>query len=175
MAPLPFNNTDILFVDYATQGFPHQVQCRYASPNTYVDAMDSVAEWLTALAPEIGQTDILGARYQLEGTNVSVDVTWTGSASYGSGSGSTYQSAMFFDYIGRSPGGRRVRAAMFGAATLQFGENYRASVGENANLDAALDVLLAAEGTWLAIDGTQPIWKQYTNMGVNAYWRNKIR
>jgi hypothetical protein len=28
---------------------------------------------------------------------------------------------------------------------------------------------------FLDIDFTVPVWKNYANVGVNAYWRNKIR
>lgn len=175
MAPLPFNNTSVLFVDYATQGFPHQVQCRFDSPSTVDDAMASVDEWFAAIANAIGETTITSARWLENGGSVTTDVVWIGSPAYGDGTGDPFESAQYYDWIGRSPGGRRVRVAVFGAQNLQNGGDYRSQLGEDVALDAGLAVLQAAEGTFLAIDGTQPIWKNYTNMGVNAYWRNKIR
>lgn len=175
MAPLPSNNTSVLFVDYTVQAHQHTVQCRYAEPATFVEAMDAVDAWFTALSTAIGETTIDGARYRLEGTNVAIDVTWTGASGYGTGTGGEDFSAQYAGFIGRSAGGRRVRVYAFGLSFIQFGNNYRASAGENAILDDARDTIAAASDVWLAIDGQPAIWKTYINNGENAYWRNQIR
>lgn len=175
MAPLPFNNTNVLFVDYNTQGEDHTLLCRFDADDTGADAMTAVDGFLDAISGAIGLTSILGARVQLLGTDVSFDVTWTGATAYGDGIGDHYQSAQFYDWVGRSPGGRRARVAVFGAQNLQNGDDYRSNLGEDAALDAGITFLQSQGSAFLAIDGQVPIWKNYVNMGVNAYWRNKIR
>jgi len=175
MAPLPFNNTNILFVDYNTQGEDHTLQCRFNGDDTGDIAMVDVDSFLSAISNAIGLTTILGARVQLASTNVSFDVVWSGASAYGDGVGDRYQSAMYYDWVGRSPAGRRVRVAVFGAANLQNGDDYRSNSGEDVALDAGTAVLVGLDSSFLAIDGELPVWKTYVNMGVNAYWRNKIR
>lgn len=175
MAPLPFNNTNVLFVDYTTGVNDHTLLCRFDGDDTGASAMTAVDAFLTALSPLLGDTTIIGARVQLLGTNVSSDVTWSGATGYGDGGGTPSQDAIYVDFVGRSPAGRRVRAAMFGFEQVAVGANYRASRGETAEVDDALDLLMSFGDSFLAIDGTVPVWKQYANVGVNAYWRNKNR
>jgi hypothetical protein len=137
--------------------------------------MVAADEWLDALGTSIYTITILAARVQLAGTNVTFTTPWIESPTYGSGTCPPEQSAQFYDFVGRTTGGRRVRVSIFGAATLSFGNNYRATAGENTAIDAAVAFLAGVEGTFLAIDGLQPTWLAYANSGVNAYWRNKIR
>lgn len=175
MAPLPANNTAVLFVDYTVQLHQHTLQCRYDIPNTPEDAMTSVAELLAALSSFMSTTTIDGARFRNKDSDVSTDIAWTGATGYGEGTGSEFVTAYYVDFVGRSAGGRRVRVAVFGVENFIAGGNYRASLGESGPVDAGQAVLAAAEGTFLAIDGQQPIWKTYGNLGINAYWRNQIR
>ena len=175
MAPLPSNTTGILFVDYQVGGQQHTFQVRFQAPSTYADAMVEAGDWLTALGTSIYEITILGARVQAVGTNVTFPTPWLELSTYGSGTCPPAASAQFYDFVGRSPDGRRVRLSIFGAATLTFGNNYRASTGENTAIDAAVTELNSAEGTMLTISGEQPTWQLYANSGINAYWRNKIR
>jgi hypothetical protein len=137
--------------------------------------MSTVSGFLTALGSQIQLLTILGARYRLVGTNVTIATVWTGLSTYGSGAGTAIQGAWFFDFVGRSLAGRRVRVSVFGAGQLNEGVDYRAQPGEIATLDAAISVLASASNRFVAIDGASPVWKAYTNTGANAYWRNKIR
>src|SRR5215218_4333880 len=129
------------------------MQCRYDAPNTPVDAMESVNDVFTAIDAFIRLTTIDGARFRDQGSDVTQDITWTGAATYGSGGGVRFETAQYFNWIGRSPGGRRVRVAVFGAIIAQIGGDYRASALEIGAVDDVRDVLVAAEGTFLAIDG----------------------
>lgn len=175
MAPLPFNNTNVLFVDYSTTINDHTLLCRFDADDTGADAMATVDAFLTALSPQLGDILINGARVQLLGTNVSFDVTWTGAVGYGDGTQTPASDAIFVDFVGRSSDGRRVRAAVFGTKTLTGGDNYRAVPGEVAAFDDARDILEGTGAAFLTISGLVPIWKQYANTGVNAYWRNHNR
>lgn len=175
MAPLPFNNTNVLFVDYSVSGFTHTLQCRFDGDDTGADAMTTVTAFWEALSPQMYDMTVEGARVQLLGTDVSFDVVWSGATGYGDGGGEPFQSALFVDFIGRSPGGRRVRASTFGFKGYVPGDNYRAVPGENAQVDDVVELLQSSGAAFLAIDGTVPVWKNYANTGINAYWRNKIR
>lgn len=175
MAPLPPDNTPRYFLDYDTCGHGHTLMCRVNSTAVAADVAATISAFLTDLAPNLYLLTVTGFRFADAGTNVSLPVTWTGDATYGDDVGPEYASGQYYDFVGRSPGGRRVRVAVFGAISLQVGDNYRISVAESTDMQDALAELVSDVDHFLAIDFGTPIWNQYANSGVNAYWRNKIR
>lgn len=175
MAPLPFNSTSVLFVDYTVCGYQHTIQMRFDGDENVADAMVELDAFLDALGNSIYATVINGARFQAEGQDVTQDVTWTGNPAYGVGAGIPADTAYFYDFIGRSQSGRRVRVSIFGAKHQGQEGLFRLPETADAAFSGALGVLRSAEGTFLAIDGQQPVWKRYVNLGPNAYWRNKVR
>lgn len=177
MAPLPGNNTAVLYVDYSTCGHDHTLQCRYDDTASAGDAMALVDAFLTALDPGLTQTDIIGARVRDQGGSVTYPVTWTGAAQYGGTAGPAYKSAAYLDFVGRSIDGRRARIAVFGPGDFfdATNEDYRFTTADSAVIAAAVAVLEGGIGTPCSISGEAVNWHQYANTGVNAYWRNHIR
>lgn len=175
MAPLPSNSTGVLFVDYSTGGENHTVQLRYQDGSSVVDAMIALDEFLTALDTLISVITITGARHRLISADVTLPITWTGAATYGSGTAPHAKSAFYIDFVGRSPEGRRVRVSVFGSAeAIDLVESdYR--LPASGDVLAAIEALRSNGSTICAIDGLEPIWYDYANIGINAYWRNKIR
>jgi len=176
MAPLPSNNTGVLFIDYETCGINHTLQARFDGVQSFNDSMALLDGFLTALDPAMYQINILGARVRDQGGNVTYPVTWTGAASYGNAPGPKQAGAWYFDFIGRSIGGRRCRIEVFGAPVVadETGEDYRLPAA-TSYIGAALAALESDGGAVCAIDGDAVNWHQYANTGVNAYWRNRIR
>jgi len=177
MAPLPVENTDRLFVDYTVCGEQHTALIRFGGTASVGDAMAMYDAFLLALDDFIFLTTIDGARQALNGSTVTFPITWSGAATYGSGAGSHFQTANYADFIGRSIGGRRVRIAQFGAIVHAdtVDSDYRYNAADEPRVAAALAVLEADSGSPVAIDGDPAVWQQYANIGVNAYWRNRIR
>lgn len=177
MAPLPSNTTGVVFLDYNTCDEPHTVQCRYGASSDANGAMTVLDAFLTALSPVLNLVTIVGARERVAGGNVSLPLTWLGSATYGSGAGPHNESAYYYDFVGRSADGRRVRMAMFGAGGDHdgIGEDFRFSVADSSDIAAAFAVLAAAGADCVSISGLPVSWHPYANGGVNAYWRNRIR
>lgn len=177
MAPLPFNNTGILFLDYSAASENHTVMCRFGESSSPGEAMTVLHNLLTALDASLTLVTIIGARVRDKGGSVSYDVTWTGDASYGGTLGSHEKAAFYGDFVGRSLGGVRCRMAIFG-----FGEafdttahDYRFTAVESEIVADAIAALEANSACPVAADGDVVNWKQYLNVGVNAYWRNRIR
>lgn len=177
MAPLPSNSTGVLFVDYTTCQEPHTVQVRFGTGGTPGSAMTFLDAFLTEVDPLLFLCTITGARVRDLGGSVTYPVTWTGNASYGTGAGEHFNSAWYVDFVGRSIGGRRVRIAMFGAVVVTdaVNDDYRLLETENTNVADTLAVLDATVNEAVAIDGDSASWHRYCNIGVNAYWRNRIR
>lgn len=175
MAPLPVSNTPRLEVDYDACQHVHTVQVRWSAPNTVVDAAEALDELWSAYGGNLYRTTVVGARTIAAGSNISVPYTWPGSAEYGDTIGPAKNTAAFYDVVGRSADGRRVRIAFFGAKLISSDTDYRWGVGEISEFDTVLSLLPTFEGAPVTISGEQPFWNPYINGGINAYWRNKIR
>lgn len=173
MAPLPPNNTPCFEVFYTTVGHQHSslIRTGVISPATLGPLIDAV--W-TSLSPIIKATTIDYVTFRPSGSNVSNPVvTGVEGNTYGSGAGTDIYVPAYYDFIGRSTGGRRCRFTVFGASL--DGANFRFSAGENVNIDLAQTVIAGATQAWFAIDNTKPIWYTYVNAGVNSYWQRKVR
>lgn len=176
MPPLPENSTACVFIDYEVAGYPHTAQVRFDAPNTPSDVLVEFASIVTALGPNLYESHLLGTRYRVAGGTVSVPFPSTGlPAVWGVGLAVGDETARYYDWIGRSTGGKRVRFSLFGATILTNDNKYRITSTIGPPWSEVQDILDAAEGTFLAIDGLQPVWYPYVNLGVNAYWRNKVR
>lgn len=173
MAPLSPDNTARYKVFYVTNATQHtqEVRTNVVSPSAMGTLLDA---YYTALGSKIYGTTIQEVQFAGTGSNIFNPVT-TGIEGnvYSSGTGIPGETPYYFDFIGRSSGGRRMRFAQFGAKAL--GSDYRYIAGEDANLDAALAVIAGAASAWVAIDGIKPTMKSYINAGVNSYWQRKVR
>lgn len=175
MAPLPPNNTMRYFLDYTVCSRSHTLEMRVADGTNAAAASTAFDDLFTALDDAIFATTIDLMRVSDNGSDFSFPVTYSGSASFGSGTGTPADSGGYSSWIGRSIDGRRAHVTVFGSKITATGGNWRAAPGENTDLDNALGVLVAATDLWLSISGLEVVWNNYTNNGYNAYWRNHTR
>lgn len=175
MAPISPDNTYRWWVDYTSCGEQHTLMCRSGSTVVASDAGATIAAFFAAHDSAIYETTIDGFRSAPSGTNFSVPEVWPGASSYGTGTGPKYAAAWYYDYVGRGNTGHRVRVALFGAILVQVGNDYRITPAEQGFVGDALAALTSDGDIFLDVDYEVPIWKQYANCGVNAYWRNKLR
>jgi hypothetical protein len=175
MPPISPDNTQRFFLDYTTCGYDHTMLCRAGSTVTPADAGATMAAFLAELDSQVRLVTITGFRSAAPGTNITVPQTWPGAATYGDGAGSAFESAQYIDFIGRGATGHRVRVALFGAINVQVGGDYRMSSAESTVVADAIAALTSDADIFLDVDYEIPVWHAYANLGVNAYWRNKIR
>jgi hypothetical protein len=175
MAPINPNNTQRFYVDYTVAGYQHTLQMRAGSTVEASDASATLAALFAAFDSAIYVATIDGFRSAAPGTNITVPEVWLGDAAYGVGAGVPANSAQYYDMVGRGATGHRVRVAIFGAILVTDGGDYRMSSSEDALVANALAVLTSDGDMFLDVDYEVPTWKPYINLGVNAYWRNKIR
>jgi hypothetical protein len=172
MAPILPNNTARFRVSYVVGGENHTFEVRSgASPSAVGTLVD---HFLSSLGAAIGAMTINGVEFAAEGSDIFNAVT-TGIEGnpYGTGAVTNAVRANAYNFIGRSPGGRRVRLMVFGAVDL--GSDFRFVAGENAAIDSGIEALNDAGGNILCIDGLTPIWKTYANCIVNAHWQKQLR
>jgi hypothetical protein len=175
VAPLPPDNTARLKIFYNTCGHEHTCQIRLAEGVTVDDAAADFNALVTAMGGAVYGSTYVAAQLAISGSNVFNDVVADWPVGWGGTAGPEVATADYFDFIGRSPDGRRVRFALFGATAATAADRYRVFAADSSPVNGAVAVLNAAEGTFVSINAFQPVWKPYANLGPNAYWRNKIR
>lgn len=175
MAPLPPDSTARVRIKYHVCGRDHVAQIRYKAPNTVADVLSEFNDLITIVGAQFFATVMVGVTAAAEGSNIFNPVEDEALSGWGSGAGTPAQTANMFDFVGRSVDGRRVRFDLFGSQAEKSGDTYRESGTASSVVNDAVSLLNDAEGTFLSINGFQPIWANYVNLGPNAYWRNKIR
>lgn len=173
MAPLSPSNTPRFRFHYTQDAHQHAFQVRsHESPSTVGAMMNG---FLLALGVVIYSQVLDYVDFAPSGSDIFNPVT-TGYEGHAYGSGaplSPASDAWAFTFLGRSSGGRRTRIAIFGASYL--GLNYRVSAGENAQIDAAIAVLVAQGAQHRCIDDLAPVWKSYADVQVNDHWVKRVR
>lgn len=172
MAPLAPSNTPRFRFHYTVIGHQHSVQVRSsASPSAIGVIMNNYFGSFGATCAPIAVDFVDWAP---TGSDIfNPVVTGIEGEIYGTATATGDQAAWTFTFLGRTPGGRRVRMTQFGA--LAFTVNYRLGPGESAQIDNVIDTLQGAGGSLLGIDGLTPLWKDYADSGVNDHWIKVLR
>lgn len=175
MAPLPASNTKRYFLDYSVAGEEHTLVMRVGDATTDSLAAAAYEAFLNAFGTSILTLTVSGMRVAANGSNITLPAVYGETTTFGTGTGTTADTANYYGFVGRSTAGRRARISLFGAAINRLNGDYRAEAGASTNLDAVVDWLQSNPSYFRAIDGLGVNWKDYTNLGINAYWRNEIR
>jgi hypothetical protein len=172
MAPLPPNSTARYKFHYTTVGRSHTAELRSTvSPAVAGLLFDNIVQ---ALNTAVHGAVMDFTEFAASGSNVFNPVT-TGfeGTTWGSGAGLVRDVPKYFNFIGRSAGGRRCRLTIFGG--IAEAVDYRYLAGESPLIDAAVAALVAGGPNVLAIDGLQVVWKSYVNVGWNSHWQREVR
>jgi len=172
MAPLPPSNTARYKFHYTITSYSHTTQLRTnVSPAVAGLVFSNI---VTALTAECYLSVLDYVEFAANGSNI-FNIVTTGyeAMTWGTGAPLPTQVGDYYDFIGRSTGGRRTRVTIFGAKNK--GINFRFTAGENASIDAAIAQLVASSANLYAIDGLSAVWKTYANGGTNAHWQKEVR
>lgn len=184
LAPLSPSNTPRYFVDYKANGRNHTVMFRYATPvngpppaTPYIARVASVFDDLKTWLPS--DFAILGARYAVAGSDVTLPATAPAPAGPFAGALNQGEAPAFVTFVGRSAAGRKWRLSFLGVVISPAeggatATDYRMTTAENTviatvrtNLDGWTDIV--------AIDGEQVSLHPYANLGYNAHWQKALR
>jgi hypothetical protein len=174
MAPINPNNTGRYFVDYTCGPQEHTSVCRanaVVSPAGFGTLIDAI---LTGAAPIMYAITLNRVRWAAAGSNVSNIVT-TGfeGTVYGTATPPTNDVPKYLNFVGRSPGGRRVRFALFSFENDI--SSYRLHSAEDLAIAYVVSLLNSSPNAFLAVDGLKAQWYPYANTGFNAYWQREVR
>lgn len=174
MAPLPFNGTNILFVDYQNAVGQHTMLFRFDENLANSVVADSVNDFLLGISALMHSATILATRIQVRDTNFSIPVSiGLDGTGFGSGTANQETNATALTFVGRDGGGRRSRFSVFG---FKGGlSNYRLLSTESADIANAVGVLNSRPGMFLSILHVQPLWYPYADVKANDYWVRRAR
>ena len=180
MAPLPPESTGRIWIDYQANGFGHTVMFRYPGTGDPAPAViTGINGILTAMQPFMPTNwTLLGIRYAVAGSTVSNALNAAIITPTGAGTPKQGEAPAYLTILGRSAQGRRARIFFIGTSVSAADEggvngDYRTSATESSSV---LALLTAAQNSGLvAVDGLQPVWKPYVNVGYNAYWQKRVR
>lgn len=175
MAPLPYNSTDIVFVDYTVGTQTHTTQVRI--PGLVTPA--AFGTWFKELLADTNtlwfSSSCTGVRVQVLGTNYSIP--WPGTTleghNWGTGVSGANSTPLFGTFVGRGSTGRRCRLTIFGYK-LDL-SSYRVTAVENTAVADAVATLNAPTTYPIDIASTVVTWYAYLNVGYNAYYQRKVR
>lgn len=179
MAPLPYNNTDIMTFTYSWDHGTSQFQIRYdAGIASEAFVAQSATDFLNTLGGVLDdQWTIIASRRQSQGTNVSVPSVMPTGLSITGLSQQSQNRPLELTFVGRSNTGRRAELSIFGTL-FTANDKYRYLASTTSEIANALNVLnddVNYQGVFLAIDGTRPLWYPYANVNYNSYWERRQR
>lgn len=177
MAPLPENSTARLWVDYNDGVNDHSLQVRFDAPDTTLGiAMTHADNFLTAIAGDLYEITVNGARFAAAGSNISLPATWTGGAVYGSDPMPVLLAPRETRWVGRTQNGRRVSFSIYGGKYVSPDTFRIISSGSNLpNLGVIAINAASDDGAFVAIDGFRPTMKNYVDVNFNSYWEAEAR
>jgi len=184
MADFAANYTARIRLQYSSLGRTHKMLWRVnsVSEGALVAGANELANFLNALSPVrfVDWTE-LAWEWSNAGDNFFVpfapgsvidagDVSLTGN----------YDANVFLGFQGITSLGNRASIFVYGVAFVpqtqvaNVQNDYRILSSENANIAAGVDELNAAVVN-CGIDAANVFWKEYANIGYNAYWQRKSR
>jgi hypothetical protein len=172
---LPVNNTARLFIEYTSGGQDHVCIVRMTDGAHEQEGMDQYATLRPLIAAYLPSTDaVKGARFCERLSTVSFPLAVAPVAGSLGPSFAPDNKPNFVSFTGRSRDGYRVKLTVFSAAVLET-ERYREVAPTTGPAAALLGYLRNAATNIVTISGQKPIWNNYVNQGVNAYYQRKQR
>lgn len=180
MAPLPPNNTGVVFFHYTTGITKHVTQLRYSVEAGAEGVVAVMEEFITPLQPLLSdEFRFLRAEHRAQGTNFTLPIPLGTLAAFaGSDSDAPEQvdTPKEFVWVGKSiTGGRAWELSLYGLQ-LGFPPDYRfEGPGVPPSMAASILALQDAFGEFVAIDGGAVVVYDYVNVNNNSHWETEAR
>lgn len=180
MAPLPANSTGRVRIKYIANGREHVIAPRYAGTGAptsgFLEGVDDVLINANPFMPN--DWTFVEWGYQEAGSSITVPMSGGPTAFAGTRVTKNWDKAAYGDVVGRDLLGRRVKLSLLGWAygpdeDEASGDGYRLYPDESIVVPPFLAALESSQ--IVTITANTPIWKQYINIGYNAYFQKKLR
>jgi len=151
----------------------HAVTVRYAEGSLGA-AEEELHVFLTQFSDLMAETTVVSAYIAPAGSDVFNPVVWPGSTVYGAGVMPEISRTFAYSFTGRSSTGRKSRLFLFTVPSVSDA-SWRILSSESADVAAAVAALNTSSAGFKAIDGSQPLWHGYANVGQNDHWLDEVR
>lgn len=180
MAPLPYNSTSILRVQYSHLDYGEREMVFRAAAGVSSGAMtETVADLIEAFALNLWAEEVQtsSATWQEAGADFSLPIFFPVIAGQRAGAITPGSVPRFLSFNARGvTTGREYKVGSY-FVDIAVDANYRYSAGESAQVDAMLTAWNAycLDVNACTIGGDQMQRRLYANAGYNAYWQRKLR
>jgi len=170
---LPPDNTPRAFITYQVNGRNHTMMVRLGDSISDGTISEDVSAFLTAMDPLLYATVFVKFERSAEGSNVRLPADWSGITEWGDGD-AEQNAPTAWSFTGKDFEGHKFALQLFGRATEQS-NNWRVFAADDSSVTAALAALETTDEVFLTINQAGPIYNQYANQSMNAYWQRQAR
>lgn len=175
MAPLPPNSTARLKVFYQNAEAEHTLIIRIASIANAPGAEGNLQAILGDIGAAFSFSEITAVQISDALSDIFLDYAATTliGDNWGADPATEETNATGLTFIGRTAGGRRAKFTLFGYKNPL--SEFRLLASESVGIADAVAVLDTATASFLAIDGLEPVWKNYADIKANDHWVKEAR
>jgi hypothetical protein len=172
---LPPENTERWWAVYTVNNHQHHLMIRTNDGQTGSFMSSVYVALFSRLDAVLYALHIENLERAVKNSNVRNIVPFAGDADYGLGSGDALDAvARTISFVGRGVAGHKSRFFVYGYRNDANGD-FRTNTAESAQIADVITLINGATGTFLAIDGTQPVWHAYANIGYSDHWIKTLR
>lgn len=175
MAPFPQNALRRLFVDYGGPMGKRTMQFHIAGGVSEADAIAAARRFITTLASFCYTgVSFSAARWAQADSNLSFPRTWAAINAPAGNPMPLSAYPVFASFVGRTEAGRRARLFAYGTF-FSVPTDFRLTTGDTSSVATLVSAIRAEDTILRGVDGARIVWKDYVNMGYNAYYQRKYR
>lgn len=167
------SNTARAFMTYQVNGAVHTMMVRVGDTVSDGTISEAVGALLDAMDSLLYGSLFVKFERSAPGSNIRLPATWSGPTEWGDGE-ADQNAPTAWSFTGKGTSGHKFALQIFGRSTEQ-NNNWRLAAADDSAIAAALAALETTEDVFNNINGDAPIYNQYANQSMNAYWQRKAR
>lgn len=176
LPPLPANNTKRYFLVVTGPTFTHRMQVRVDSTQDNATAIANFQADMAVLAPVMGDNfSITGLEVAEQGSDIrNVVPGWTVVQGSSGTNPAGQDLTRTFSMRGRSTTGRKVKVLLWGLA-LPHNDDFEYTPPSESDIAAFIGQVQGHVHSWLAIDGSDPVWAGNLLEDYNDHYEKELR
>jgi hypothetical protein len=174
VAALAPSNTERFYCTYNVGGHDHVIICRVTGAPSDSEASEAIFKLFDSVDASLYATNFVKLEKSIIHSNVRNAAVWDQATSWGSGAEPATGIPKNISFRGRDETGHKGGVSVYGWKGFQP-DDFRISVGEDADVAAGVLQLEALTNFFISIGGGNMVWHQYANFSLNAYWQRALR
>jgi hypothetical protein len=175
MAPLNPNSTPRLKIFYDNAIAQHDVIVRVMTVGDIAEAETIFQQVTGEVEDAMCFSEVTAVQFAADNSDIFLDLTSTTLIGYtwGLDPATLDTNPVALTFVGRGTTGRRARFSLFGYKNAL--SQYRITGAESNSILNSVTALNGATGSFVAVDSTQPVWKNYANVKAFDHWVKESR